>query len=115
MNISQQTLTLIDNLQCTDKALAQLQSYTQDLAGRERQFLFLMMRNDELSLRALERFIEKIDVSSLIRRGFLTATEGGSTVGYEDPLEEIIEANDSAPVSNGIVLPSVALASGNVG
>lgn len=62
---------LLESVQYTQKAQMALQTNFSHLKGRERQFLLLLMREDNISRQACERLIAKVDLLSLANQGYI--------------------------------------------
>jgi hypothetical protein len=71
-------------LQITDKGLQQINSLSPALKGRERQFLFLLLREDAISQKACTAMLPKVDVDSLVLRGLLISHAGQTQILSQD-------------------------------
>lgn len=61
----------LESVQYTQKAQMALQTNFSHLKGRERQFLLLLMREDNISRQACARLITKVDLLSLANQGYI--------------------------------------------
>lgn len=67
----QNTSVRLEELSITHKGILQTRILSAALKGRERQFMLLLLHNDDISRQACLAMLPKIDVDSLIARGFL--------------------------------------------
>ncbi len=86
----------LETLVCTDKAQRDIQNFTNDLTGRERQLLILMTRESKICHRACENLLAKIDLPSLIARGYLAAP--GHVTNMDLEKESLFNHKIMAPV-----------------
>lgn len=94
--------TSLENLEITHKGVLQTRILSAALKGRERQFMLLLIRNDETSKQACIAMLAKIDIDSLIARGFLK---------YNEP-ETMLEPLHNNNIDNEDVDPILQLAAG---
>lgn len=83
-------------LDITHKGVLQTRIQSAALKGRERQFMLLLLRNDEISKQACLAMLPKIDVDSLIARGFLKYNESEGNVSA--PFKKSERDDDMDPI-----------------
>ncbi len=90
--MTQSRSAALKELSITHKGVLQTRILSAALKGRERQFMLLLLRNDDISKQACLAMLPKIDVDSLIARGFLKYDDDSKKVTNTAQITEITDS-----------------------
>ena len=125
--MTQNRSAALKELSITHKGILQTRILSAALKGRERQFMLLLLHNDDISQQACLAMLPKIDVDSLIARGFLKYENNDENKNVPDTTQ-ITQVRESAtaalhqqpsddtidPAINPVIDPILQLAAGKV-